>query len=931
MDANINQRFLDQPIFDQGISNTHFFNGRVLTAGDLQDEQRANRRQHWQLGRGLGRGIVRGLDIRLVDAGGNAQAPVVSVSPGLAFNGKGQAVELSVPLQALVLEAFTAPVPLDAGLFHDCPLAVASVPRGSGIVLLTAAPASTPDGQAPLRGFNDGTVAGCGSRYDLEGLRFRTVTLSPEAIAKWVGAETLNALKAYLGKDDIPGISKLRNRLAHLFLGSEELALFWKNPLAADPAMKFGLLERLLADPAGPLDECEVPLALLYATAQGVRFLDQWAVRRRLVFDPLAASLGQVAAPRGLAEAEAAFFQFQDQLADLAQAVKPATVASLKAADYFDFLPPAGYLPVSGGGTAWKGFLGLHAPAVETSLHEGLAPALIRQALFHAPVRLVAGGAQPLPSARFKVYRVAAQPGYVLFARSNLAETVAADVPFDNTLCQLSPGKTVQDAIEALSARDSGCCTLHIRPGPNWHLPLLAIAAGQNAEICFDAGDYPLTAPLSLSGKGHLRIVGTGPGTRLRALASEAALSFSGCQSVSVSRIAAESSVTGSVGQGLNQLNGVLTFLDCPDVEVDRVVLRCGGGGPPAAACLTVRNPDGKGAGSAVRVSRSTFNVGHQQTGMVFVNVGRASITDNVLQAAGTVDRNKGLADGEYRGRLRRGLITAIEPLPAQGAGPGFNGQLTYHNVAIRFRSDPAVVSQWLFALNQFNPASIANVPDLKRFLERLASRLIQAGGSLPGLVSPSFNTVVKAILAQDQLAAGQGIVVAGRLATEVRILDNSLDGFIQGIHVGISHFEPQRGNPDVAGSVWVERNTVRVFLPTSASRERHGIFVGNCGSLTIRDNYLDLRRVARASGLRIEGIRVFGFVDRRVIVRGNHLLGGFNVGIRFEPRTAFVVGANTKLQWIITDNMATQAQNLAVQVPANLRSRVRGVDDNYS
>lgn len=927
MDTNSNRRFLDLPIFDQGIANPRFFNGRVLTAGDLQDEQEANRRQRRQLGQGLGAGIVHGLEVVLIHDGADGQAPVVSVAPGLAFNGEGQAVALPVPVEALVLEPFKEAPPAEAGLFHPCALGVASTPKASGIVLLTAAPASTPEGQAPLRGFNDGKILGCGSRFDKEGVRFRTVTLAPDTLKKWVGAETLAALKSYSGKDDPVSVSRLRNRLAHAFLGSEELALFWRDPLATPAGAGYGLLDRLRADPAGPLDGCEVPLALLYATSKGVRFLDMWAVRRRLIVDPLSAGLGPAAAPRGLAEAEAAFFQFQDQLADLAKEVKPAAVSSLKAADYFDFLPPAGYLPLSGSATAWKGFLGAYAPAVETPLHEGLAPALLRQALCHAPVRLAAGA--PPPAARYKVYRVASKPGYVLFARSNLAETVAADVAFDNTACQLPTAKTVQEAIEALCARggDQGCCTIHLKPGMDLPQALAAIGAGQSAEICFEAGDYFLSAPLSLSGMNDVRLVGAGYGTRFHALNSESAFSFRTCLSVSVSRIWAESSATGSDGQNLNDLNGVLNFLDCPQVDVDSVTLRCGSGGPPAAACLTVRNSNA-GTGTIARVSRSTFQVGHQQTGMLFVNVGRASITDNVLRAVGTVNRTKGLADGEYLGRLRRGLITAIEPLPAAGPGPDYNGQLSYAGVGIRFRSDPAVVGQWLVALNQFKPGHIANVPDLKRYLERLASRLIQAGGTLPGLTSPSLDNAVKAILAQDQLAASRGIVVGGRVASEVRILDNSLYGFVQGIHVGVSHPEAARGVPDLASNVWVERNAVKVFLPTSASRERHGIFVGNCLSLSIENNHVEVQRVSRTAALRIEGIRVFGHVLRRMIVRANHLLG-CTVGVRFEPRTSFAV--SSKLQWIITDNMVTGAPGAAVQVPASVRSRIRGVDDNYA
>ena len=57
------------PILNTDIRNTHFFNGRVLTAEDLSQEQEANRRQHWLLGQALGEGVVHGLEVRRAEAG----------------------------------------------------------------------------------------------------------------------------------------------------------------------------------------------------------------------------------------------------------------------------------------------------------------------------------------------------------------------------------------------------------------------------------------------------------------------------------------------------------------------------------------------------------------------------------------------------------------------------------------------------------------------------------------------------------------------------------------------------------------------------------------------------------------------------------------------------------------------------------------------
>ena len=84
-----------EPILTNGIRQTNFFNGRLLTATDLRDQQAANRRQHEQLGRALGAGIVSGLDV--VADNGLPNAPTVRVGKGLAVNRHRRPTILSTP------------------------------------------------------------------------------------------------------------------------------------------------------------------------------------------------------------------------------------------------------------------------------------------------------------------------------------------------------------------------------------------------------------------------------------------------------------------------------------------------------------------------------------------------------------------------------------------------------------------------------------------------------------------------------------------------------------------------------------------------------------------------------------------------------------------------------------------------------------------
>jgi hypothetical protein len=107
------------------------------------------------------------------------------------------------------------------------------------------------------------------------------------------------------------------------------------------------------------LDDRDVPLALVYWTSAGIRFIDTWAVRRVLLepdalsglafqHDPLngndLASFSFIARRRRLVEAHAMCAQFQQHLADLLAATSnPVTVI---ATDHFRYLPPFGIVPL---------------------------------------------------------------------------------------------------------------------------------------------------------------------------------------------------------------------------------------------------------------------------------------------------------------------------------------------------------------------------------------------------------------------------------------------------------------------------------------------------------------------------------------------------------------------------------------------------------
>jgi hypothetical protein len=414
---------------------------------------------------------------------------------------------------------------------------------------------------------------------------------------------------------------------------------------------------------------------------------------------------------------------------------------------------------------------------------------------------------------------------------------------------------------------------------------------------------------------------------------------FNNCASVKVSSLSVETGVVGS-GKGgpLEGLNGSLTFLDCPSVTVVDTNVRCAGGPIRAAACVAVRHT-ALVRGTTASVQDCDLEAGHLQTGAIMVNVDRVRAVDNVVRAGARPADDVLLEDVDYRGTLRRQLLTGFasgDAAPAtSNATVNFNGQV------VHFRTEPSLVhgnrnnNDWQAAVSAINPSGITNPSGLMRFLRTLASDLLRSRGTGPG-GSPFLRNVIAAVLQQDTPAADQGIVLTGITQSDaVWITGNRISDAVQGIHVGFG-LEAAGG---AAGVVVVNDNVVRMSLPSSATRERHGLFVGHCNSLSVESNFIDLVRPPLNAGLRIEGMRIFGNLGRRAIVRHNHMGPLFTVGITFAPLN---VQIPAQPLWIVTENVMESAAT-RVDLPAKLpgqpgipdpntvRARVLGLASNFA
>jgi len=312
---------LDTPFLDGGLRATNFFNGRILSREDMQREQDAERAIHERLGVALGDGIVRGLEVEAKAIGGSSIAdPVVTVRAGLALNRRGQTVALDRDVDVSLKKA-TAPQTSGtalAGGFDDCqPREDTVYVVGTGVYLLTVAPACVKQGLALVSGLNNGT-ASCNVKEIVEGVQFRLFKVTALS-----GAELADG-------------ARLRNVAAYKFFFAEGVA----TEAARDP---FGVAAAATKLTDVPLTDCDVPLAVFnWTNLGGLRWVDPWAVRRRLAAPGGLASLLPV--PRLAATGEAMLRQFDEQV----QSMRATGALAARASDTFRWLPPAGLLPLGG-------------------------------------------------------------------------------------------------------------------------------------------------------------------------------------------------------------------------------------------------------------------------------------------------------------------------------------------------------------------------------------------------------------------------------------------------------------------------------------------------------------------------------------------------------------------------------------------------------
>ncbi|NTX16432.1 hypothetical protein HUA76_37245 [Myxococcus sp. CA056] len=365
---------LDTAFLEDGIRSTNFFNGRLLSAEDLSQEQTAHEAALGRHVRAMGEGVAHGLAVSIAP-GSTVSSPLVTVTAGLALSRAGHALELLQPVEVSLVRgpsnSGSGATATATGGFETCAPGSSDYVSGTGVYLLVLSPASGREGRAPVSGLGGNPSSGCEAKRRVEGVRFRLLDLKLTA--------------AQLSDE-----ARLRNRVAHLCLGTSDAAsrAWMVNPFGpANPP--YGLIDKLRPTVLTP---CDVPLAVVHWKAGvGLRWVDAWAARRRPARVATPERWGLGLEDRRATEGEASFLQFQEHLDTL----RTGTPETVRALDHFVALPAVGLLPLEGmtgarGFTYTKFFDGLtYPPEAPVHVEGSRLQALLRMSLAYPPVDLV--------------------------------------------------------------------------------------------------------------------------------------------------------------------------------------------------------------------------------------------------------------------------------------------------------------------------------------------------------------------------------------------------------------------------------------------------------------------------------------------------------------------------------------------------------------
>jgi hypothetical protein len=243
-----------------------------------------------------------------------------------------------------------------------------------------------------------------------------------------------------------------------------------------------------------------------------------------------------------------------------------------------------------------------------------------------------------------------------------------------------------------------------------------------------------------------------------------------------------------------------------------------------------------------------------------------------------------------------------LQPLPPINLGELGRARInaTFGTLTLEFISTDKLTNAWTDALRTSGLTQNSTAGEVHRAVLKIAGAVFKSPNSL----APAFGNWVNAVLPNLYSTSSQGIVVGGSVARDIRILNNTIDGSAQGIHVGLSNCKASPVVPNLeANQVQIRGNTINIRITPEMTGDRHGIFLGCVSSAIVSDNHLQLFRFDDA-GQATYAIKAMGVFGRRVLIERNCMLH-FNLGLYLQPSGD---GVPKGCLWMAAENVSTSA-----------------------
>ncbi len=218
------------------------------------------------------------------------------------------------------------------------------------------------------------------------------------------------------------------------------------------------------------------------------------------------------------------------------------------------------------------------------------------------------------------------------------------------------------------------------------------------------------------------------------------------------------------------------------------------------------------------------------------------------------------------------------------------NGQVIAFNSPINQRD-------WSSALTRIEAArKIANADHLLSVAHAMASRFVTDKAFRAGL--SSAEAWFASLIDDSPSLAWQGIVCGGQVLRNVRVHGNRIRDCQTGIRVAVSHrFQPVH----VAGSITIEDNRLELMAPHVEAYAGYGILVGNSETVRILGNDLSLSSRPNFKNFYAQGIRIWGFLGRHIMVSQNRIAMA-TMGIRLNQLRP--LDDNFVPLWVFSQNL---------------------------